>query len=169
MALAVLAVWCLRTLLERCKTELAVVAINDMADLKTNAHLFRYDSTYGIYPGKIEMHRRRDERRRPKHRRSQPERSRPLALETAGRRYRHRSHWGIYRRRASARPSRRRREEGHHHRPRDQRRHHPGAGRQRSAITIRASIILCRTPRARPIAWRRWRKCCTTTSASSAA
>ena len=44
----------LRTLLERCKTELAVVAINDMADLKTNAHLFRYDSTYGIYSGKIE-------------------------------------------------------------------------------------------------------------------
>jgi glyceraldehyde 3-phosphate dehydrogenase len=44
----------LRTLLERCKTELAVVAINDMADLKTNAHLFRYDSTYGRYPGKVE-------------------------------------------------------------------------------------------------------------------
>jgi len=44
----------LRTLLERCKNELSVVAINDMADLKTNAHLFRYDSTYGIYPGKIE-------------------------------------------------------------------------------------------------------------------
>jgi len=45
----------LRTLLERCKKELSVVAINDMADLKTNAHLFRYDSTYGIYPGKIEL------------------------------------------------------------------------------------------------------------------
>jgi glyceraldehyde 3-phosphate dehydrogenase len=44
----------LRTLLERCKNELSVVAINDMADLKTNAHLFRYDSTYGIYPGKVE-------------------------------------------------------------------------------------------------------------------
>ena len=44
----------LRTLLERGKTELAVVAVNDMADSKTNAHLFRYDSTYGIYPGKIE-------------------------------------------------------------------------------------------------------------------
>jgi len=43
----------LRTLLERCKTELAVVAINDMADLKTNAHLLRYDSTYGIYPGQV--------------------------------------------------------------------------------------------------------------------
>jgi glyceraldehyde 3-phosphate dehydrogenase len=45
----------LRTLLGRYKKELAVVAINDMADLKTNAHLFRYDSTYGIYPGKIEL------------------------------------------------------------------------------------------------------------------
>lgn len=44
----------LRTLLERCRNELSVVAINDMADAKTNAHLFRYDSTYGIYPGKVE-------------------------------------------------------------------------------------------------------------------
>jgi glyceraldehyde 3-phosphate dehydrogenase len=32
---------------------LAVVAVNDMADLKTNAHLLRYDSTYGRFPGKI--------------------------------------------------------------------------------------------------------------------
>jgi glyceraldehyde 3-phosphate dehydrogenase len=31
-----------------------VVAVNDMADLQTNAHLFRYDSTYGIYPGTVE-------------------------------------------------------------------------------------------------------------------
>ena len=45
----------LRTMLERHKNELTVVAINDMADLKTNAHLFRYDSTYGIFPGKIEV------------------------------------------------------------------------------------------------------------------
>ena len=44
----------LRTLLERCKDEVSVVAINDMADLKTNAHLFRYDTTYGIYPGRVE-------------------------------------------------------------------------------------------------------------------
>jgi len=45
----------LRTLLERHKNELTVVAINDMAELNTNAHLFRYDSTYGIFPGKIEV------------------------------------------------------------------------------------------------------------------
>ena len=44
----------LRSILQRYKKELAVVAINDMADLYTNAHLFRYDSTYGIYPGKVE-------------------------------------------------------------------------------------------------------------------
>lgn len=45
----------LRTLLQRHKNDLTVVAINDMADLKTNAHLLRYDSTYGIFPGKIEV------------------------------------------------------------------------------------------------------------------
>ena len=45
----------LRTLLERYKKDLVVVAVNDMADLKTNAHLFRYDSTYGIYPGTVEV------------------------------------------------------------------------------------------------------------------
>jgi glyceraldehyde 3-phosphate dehydrogenase len=45
----------LRTILQRHKKELNVVAINDMADLKTNAHLFRYDSTYGIFPGDVEV------------------------------------------------------------------------------------------------------------------
>ncbi len=44
----------LRAMLERHKQEIAVVAVNDMADLQTNAHLFRYDSTYGIFPGRIE-------------------------------------------------------------------------------------------------------------------
>jgi glyceraldehyde 3-phosphate dehydrogenase len=45
----------LRTMLQRHAKELAVVAINDMADLRTNAHLFRYDSTYGIFPGNLEI------------------------------------------------------------------------------------------------------------------
>ena len=45
----------LRTLNQRYQKALAVVAINDMADLKTNAHLFRYDSTYGVYPGTVEV------------------------------------------------------------------------------------------------------------------
>ena len=44
----------LRAMIERHRDDLNIVAINDMADLHTNAHLFRYDSTYGIFPGKIE-------------------------------------------------------------------------------------------------------------------
>jgi glyceraldehyde 3-phosphate dehydrogenase len=45
----------LRAMLQRHPEAVKVVAINDMADLKTNAHLFRYDSTYGIFPGRIEI------------------------------------------------------------------------------------------------------------------
>lgn len=45
----------LRSLLERHKNELSVVAVNDMADLATNAHLFRYDSTYGAFPGLVKV------------------------------------------------------------------------------------------------------------------
>ena len=33
--------------------ELEVVAINDLTDPKTNAHLLKWDSTYGLYPGQV--------------------------------------------------------------------------------------------------------------------
>jgi glyceraldehyde 3-phosphate dehydrogenase len=42
----------LRTILER-HPEIEVVAVNDLTDTKTAAHLFRYDSTYGRYPGTV--------------------------------------------------------------------------------------------------------------------
>lgn len=45
----------LKALLERYGDELEVVAINDLFDAKTNAHLFKYDSTYGIFPGTVEV------------------------------------------------------------------------------------------------------------------
>src|SRR5439155_21600687 len=45
----------LRAMLERHKKDLNVVAVNDMEDLNTNAHLFRFDSTYGIFSGDIEV------------------------------------------------------------------------------------------------------------------
>jgi len=35
--------------------ELEVVAINDLYDSQTNAHLFKYDSNYGIYDGSVEV------------------------------------------------------------------------------------------------------------------
>ncbi len=34
--------------------ELEVAAINDLTNTRTNAHLLKWDSTYGAYPGKIE-------------------------------------------------------------------------------------------------------------------
>ncbi|MDP9244715.1 MAG: type I glyceraldehyde-3-phosphate dehydrogenase [Chloroflexota bacterium] len=43
----------LKAILERHSEELEVVAVNDLADTKTNAHLFKYDSTYGRYPGEV--------------------------------------------------------------------------------------------------------------------
>ena len=46
----------LRAIYEQGRSqEIQVVAINDMADLHTNAHLFRYDTNYGIFPGKINV------------------------------------------------------------------------------------------------------------------
>ena len=44
----------LKAIKERCDGKLEVVAVNDLTDAKTNAHLFKYDSNYGIYPGKVE-------------------------------------------------------------------------------------------------------------------
>jgi glyceraldehyde 3-phosphate dehydrogenase len=44
----------LRTINEYHSNDLEVVAINDLTDAKTNAHLFKWDSTYGLYKGNIE-------------------------------------------------------------------------------------------------------------------
>ena len=44
----------LKAMLERYPRELEVVAVNDLTDTKTNAHLLKYDSTYGHFPGEIE-------------------------------------------------------------------------------------------------------------------
>jgi glyceraldehyde 3-phosphate dehydrogenase len=39
---------------ERLPADIEVVAINDLMDAKTNAHLLKYDSNYGIFPGTVE-------------------------------------------------------------------------------------------------------------------
>jgi glyceraldehyde 3-phosphate dehydrogenase (phosphorylating) len=44
----------LKAMLEHYPRDLEVVAINDLTDTKTNAHLLKYDSTYGHFPGEIE-------------------------------------------------------------------------------------------------------------------
>jgi glyceraldehyde 3-phosphate dehydrogenase len=43
----------LKAILERHPQTLEVVAINDITDTHTNAHLLKYDSTYGRFPGEV--------------------------------------------------------------------------------------------------------------------
>jgi len=44
----------LKAIIQRCGGKAEVAAVNDLTDAKTNAHLFRYDSNYGTYPGRVE-------------------------------------------------------------------------------------------------------------------
>jgi len=44
----------LRATKERYPDKLEIVAVNDLTDAKTNAHLLKYDTTYGGYPGHVE-------------------------------------------------------------------------------------------------------------------
>ncbi len=44
----------LKAINQRAANKLEVVVVNDLTDAKTNAHLFKYDSNYGAYPGKVE-------------------------------------------------------------------------------------------------------------------
>jgi glyceraldehyde 3-phosphate dehydrogenase len=44
-----------KAMLERYPDDIEIVGINDLTDTETNAHLLRYDSTYGRFPGKVEV------------------------------------------------------------------------------------------------------------------
>jgi len=44
----------LKAIGDRHPEELEVVAVNDLADAKTNAHLLKYDTNYGRFPGTVE-------------------------------------------------------------------------------------------------------------------
>jgi glyceraldehyde 3-phosphate dehydrogenase len=44
----------MKAMLERHPQDIEVVAINDLTNTKTNAHLLKYDSTYGRFPGEVE-------------------------------------------------------------------------------------------------------------------
>ena len=43
-----------RATMDRYPGKVEVAAVNDLTDAKTNAHLFKYDSNYGVYPGQVE-------------------------------------------------------------------------------------------------------------------
>lgn len=42
----------LRSIVESGRTDVEVVAINDLGDVNTNAHLLKYDSVHGVLPTK---------------------------------------------------------------------------------------------------------------------
>ena len=63
----------LRALYEAKRTkEIQIVAINDLGDAKTNAHLTRYDTTHGKFPGEVAGRRRLAGRQRRSHPRASP-------------------------------------------------------------------------------------------------
>ena len=45
----------LRSIVEQARTEVEVVAINDLGPIETNAHLLRYDSTHGRFPAPVQV------------------------------------------------------------------------------------------------------------------
>jgi glyceraldehyde 3-phosphate dehydrogenase len=44
----------MKAIIQRCGDKVEAAAVNDLTDAKTNAHLFKYDSNYGVYPGDVE-------------------------------------------------------------------------------------------------------------------
>jgi glyceraldehyde 3-phosphate dehydrogenase len=45
----------LRAIVESGRTDIEVVAINDLGPVETNAHLIRYDSVHGRFPGEVKV------------------------------------------------------------------------------------------------------------------
>ncbi|MGE3645685.1 MAG: type I glyceraldehyde-3-phosphate dehydrogenase [Beijerinckiaceae bacterium] len=45
----------LRAIIESGRTDIQVVAINDLGPVETNAHLFRYDSVHGRFAGEVKV------------------------------------------------------------------------------------------------------------------
>jgi len=46
----------LRAIIESGRTDVEPIAINDLGSVEANAHLFRYDSVHGRFPGEVEVH-----------------------------------------------------------------------------------------------------------------
>ena len=45
----------LRAIIESGRTDVEPVAINDLGSVEANAHLFRFDSVHGRFPGTVEV------------------------------------------------------------------------------------------------------------------
>ncbi|MFZ1992312.1 MAG: glyceraldehyde 3-phosphate dehydrogenase NAD-binding domain-containing protein, partial [Alphaproteobacteria bacterium] len=45
----------LRAITESKRSDIVVVGVNDLGPVETNAHLLRYDSVHGRYPGEVKV------------------------------------------------------------------------------------------------------------------
>ena len=149
-----------RTIKARHPDKLEVVAVNDLFDAPTNAHLLKYDSTYGAYDGTVEAkdgHLVVDGKRvtvtaeRDLEKIKWGDMGVDLVIESTG----------LFTDATKARGhvDGRRRQEGHHLRARQERGHHHRPRRQRRQVRSRPSTRWSPTPPAPPMAWRRWRRC----------
>ena len=125
-----------KAILDRHPNDIEVVAINDLFRHETNAHLFKYDSTYGRFNG---TGRGRDDDdivdRRQADSASSPTATPPRSPgATSARRSSSSSPASSPTPTRPRRTCTTRREEGHHLGPRQERRHHHRAGRQRGQV-----------------------------------
>ena len=114
--------------------ELQIVAVNDLMDLHTIAHLYKYDSTYGISEEEIEVNDRDlivDGN--PVHVFSERDPGN-IAVARLRRGHRHRIHRLLHGRDQGEGAHEWRREEGHHLRPRHERGHHARPRRQSGEV-----------------------------------
>ena len=150
--------------------DIEVVAANDLTDLKTMAHLLKYDSILGRFPDEVSVVSTTASRSAEDHQDPRRARARQPAVEGPRRRRRGRVHRLLHRRHEGQGPRRRRRrQEGDHLRAGEERGHHRRDGRQPRPSTTPRRTPSSRTRPAPPTAWRRWPRRCTTSSASSRA
>ncbi len=103
----------LRALYEGKRTgEVQIVALNDLGDAKTNAHLTRYDTAHGKFTGEVKVdgdYHGRERRPHPRARRARPGQA---AVGRARRRLRARVHRALHQQGQGRRAPQRRRQEG---------------------------------------------------------
>ena len=115
--------------------EIEVVALNDLTDAHTNAHLLKYDSNYGPYKGDRDRYEDKDIRRqRQEDHRLRREGPREHSVGHRGRGCRHREHRLLHRRHQGRRAPRAWRQEGHHLRPGEERGSDDRSGRQQRRL-----------------------------------
>ena len=87
----------LRAIAEAKRTDIEVVAINDLAPVETNAHLLRYDSVHGRFPGEVTVKGDTDQRRQRHDQGHGDQGPGAAAVEGARRRRRARMHRHLHR------------------------------------------------------------------------